>query len=97
MVSNIKFISMNNFKPFKDDDYGSYTSVRQINGRVTKNRIKTIEAFIERYNQDNRYPYGQGYSCGHIHDCCGCLVSTSMSMDVFKESVKIYLQESYNF
>lgn len=88
---------MRNFKLFEDNDFGSYESIREIKGRVTKNRIKIINSFIERYNKDNRYPYGQGYSCGHIHDCCGCLVSTSMKLKASKNTIKIYLKESYNF
>ena len=88
---------MKNFKLFEDNDFGSYKSLRELKGRVTKNRIKIVNSFIERYNNENRYPYGEGYSCGHVHDCCGCLTSTYMTIEATKKTIKIYLKESYNY
>jgi len=79
------------------DDVGSYQRVREIVGRVTDKRLNIIENFIIMFNEENRYPYGQGYSCGHVHDCCGCLSGSYMSFEVTENSIKIYHTENYNY
>ena len=80
-----------------ESDYDRYVSSRTIVGRVTPQRVGRIQSFIDAFNDENRYPYGQGYSCGHTHDCCGCLVSESMSMDVIDNSITIYHNQSFNY
>jgi hypothetical protein len=87
---------MKNFKNISED-YDRYESVRELVGRVTDKRIQAVDSFIMTFNEDNRYPYGQGYSCGHIHDCCGCLSSSYMSFEVTDNSIKIYHTENYNY
>jgi hypothetical protein len=88
---------MKNFKDVKYDDYDCLTKVRVFYGRITPKRVEIISSFIERFNEQNRYPYGQGYSCGHIHDCCGCLVSTYMTIKIGKKKIKIYWNETFNY
>jgi hypothetical protein len=87
---------MRNFKNISED-YDRYESVRELVGRVTDKRIQAIDSFVMAFNEENRYPYGQGYSCGHIHDCCGCLSSSYMSLEVTDNSIKIYHTENYNY
>ena len=88
---------MRNFKPTEKSDYDYYQTSRTIVGRVTPQRVNRIQSFIDGFNEENRYPYGQGYSCGHTHDCCGCLVSERMSMDVSDGSITIYHNQTFNY
>ena len=88
---------MRNFKPIEKSDYDYYQTSRAIVGRVTPQRVNRIQSFIDAFNEENRYPYGQGYSCGHQHDCCGCLISESMSINVTDGSITIYHNQSYNY
>jgi hypothetical protein len=88
---------MRNFKETKDYDYDQHIKERHFVGRVTKNRIETINSFIETFNEQNMYPYGKGYSCGHIHDCCGCLVSNYMTAEIEKNKITIYWKQTYNY
>lgn len=71
--------------------------MRELVGRVTDKRVEAVKRFVEVFNEENMYPYGQGYSCGHVHDCCGCLSSTYMSHEVTENSIKIYYTETYNY
>lgn len=87
---------MRNFKDISED-YDSLRYMREIVGRVTEKRVDAVKRFIEMFNEENRYPYGHGYSCGHVHDCCGCLSSRYMDLEVTENSIKIYHTETYNY
>ena len=88
---------MKNFKDLEYDDYDRLIKVRGLDGRITQKRIDIINSFIERFNDENAYPYGKGYSCGHVHDCCGCLVRKYMDIEISKNKIKIYWIETYNY
>ena len=85
-----------NYQRHKSDHDRLVTS-RTIVGRVTPQRVNRIQSFIDAFNEENRYPYGQGYSCGHEHDCCGCLTSESMLMNVNDGSITIFHNKLYNY
>jgi hypothetical protein len=87
------------------DSYGSYESYRRLSGKITKQRRKAIEKIVRTFNHKWDAPYGvspngYAYRCGHIHDCCGCLVSKGMSVE-FKKLGKSHvavltIYESFN-
>lgn len=78
-------------------DHDRYQRVRELVGRVTEKRVEAVASFVEMFNEENRYPYGEGYSCGCIHDCCGCLSRSYMSFEATDNSIKIYHTETYNY
>lgn len=56
-----------------DGDYpDSRTAARVLIGRVTRRRYYALRRIAR--SLIIRHPYGEGYRCGHEHDCCGCLL-----------------------
>lgn len=72
-----------------------------IKGKTTPLRTKLLESFTSRYNVENEAPYGlspngYAYTCGCLHDCCGCLIRTSMRLDEIKLGYTLTISTSYN-
>jgi hypothetical protein len=68
------------------DSYGCYEAKRKIIGRLTPLRYEVLSKAVRRFNYRHDAPYGispdgYAYRCGHEHDCCGCLISESMSVE----------------
>lgn len=75
---------------------------RVLDGRMTKARYKAIMHHVRKYNYDNRAPYGISangypYRCGCMHDCCGCLIGTSMDAQVSHSKTVLSRGFSFNY
>ena len=93
---------MKNFIETPDCDYDRMIAQREIVGRVTKSRDKSISEYVRRWNKKHEAPYGYSpngydYSCGCEHDCCGCLSGESLSMDVKPNKITITWVQSFNY
>ena len=88
---------MRNFNETDYDDYDRLKQIREFHGRVTPKRLEIINSFVERFNEENRYPYGEGYSCGHIHDCCGCLSRNYMNIETNENKIQINWIQTFNY
>lgn len=79
---------------------------RTITGRLTPKRYKVLNRYARSFNRANSAlygvsPRGYAYTCGCEHDCCGCMISTSMQVDVKTlgkyASVTLSVHESFNY
>lgn len=90
-----------------NSDYDHHEQTRTITGRITKKRYEIIRRYMKHYNERFRAPYGRSergypYTCGHDHDCCGCLCRASMyldfsSIDTFVSKVVLTIDKSFNY
>jgi hypothetical protein len=94
---------MQKFKQM-DGDYGYGYAIyeRTLVGRITPKRWAIVRNYVKRYNHENKYPYGvsrngYAYRCGCSHDCCGCLVRTSMDIIPNAQTISIRLYQSFNY
>ena len=74
-----------NFSSEESGD-GYFEAKRTIIGRLTPFRFKVLKNAVRKFNYNNEAPYGispngYAYRCGCEHDCCGCLVSESMTIE----------------
>jgi len=84
------------------DDLDSVVFTRFLSGRITKKRYEIIKSYCKRYNRINSAPYGvspngYAYCCGCEFDCCGCIISTSITMSAAKDEILLVLQSNYNY
>jgi hypothetical protein len=78
---------------------GYYASTRTIVGRLTPLRFKVLNDAVRRFNYNNEAPYGKSpngyaYRCGCEHDCCGCLIGESASVE-FKSVADNLVQANF--
>lgn len=103
-------MSNQRFRRFVDtsnSDYDHRESTRTITGRLTQKRYDVIRKYMKQYNERFRTPYGRSergypYTCGHDHDCCGCLISGDMQLDFSGlganlSKVVLTINQSYNY
>ena len=79
--------------------YGCYESKREIIGRLTPLRYNILSKAVRKFNYCHDAPYGispngYAYRCGCEHDCCGCLISESMTIE-FKTISDNIVQASF--
>jgi hypothetical protein len=97
-----------NFKPMSNswhllrDDLDSLVLTRFLSGRITKKRFEIIKRYVKTYNHAMSAPYGispngYAYTCGCEYDCCGCLISTSVTMSAAKNEILLVLQSNFNY
>lgn len=72
---------------------------RILTGRLTKARYKIIERYARKHRRSQSDIYGEGFRCGHEHDCCGCLVGEWMSTKYTRhwKGTKVVLRFSQSF
>ena len=73
---------------FSDTEYcdGYHQTERTIIGKLTPLRLQIITGAVDKFNEAHDAPYGVSpngyrYRCGCEHDCCGHLVSESVSYE----------------
>ncbi len=86
-----------NFVPFYQEGQESEVFKGVFIGPLTKKTRKGLESYVRNFNRNWRSPYGEGYSCGHVHDCCGCLVRKYMRIELTNFGAKLYYSEIYNY
>lgn len=98
----------NKFKAI-DGDYDFSLFERVIQGRLTKSRFKIINKVVKKWNYNHEAPYGYSmngypYRCGCEHDCCGCLSSENISVelqsinkDKSEYRISLKLNRTYNY
>jgi len=91
---------------WENGDYDYSVTQRIISGKFNKKRRKLIEQIARHFTYKWSAPYGRsnnGYAltCGHIHDCCGCLTRKGMDVEFKKwgnnHVAILKIRESRNF
>ena len=72
-----------------DSDFDFRSYLREISGRITYKRYKILQRYARKKSWRN--------SCGCEHDCCGCVFSEAMAIEVTHTGFKIYFSQSLNY
>jgi len=80
---------LNKWTLSNDSDFDRTIETRTIYGKMTKKRYKRMMRGIRAYNYAGEAPHGRSesgyrYSCGHDYDCCGCVSSYGISLEIVK-------------
>jgi HD superfamily phosphohydrolase YqeK len=87
-------------------DFDSCVSKRLITGKFTKKRRKLVQRAVRNFNRNWKAPYGfspkgYAYTCGCVHDCCGCLIWKQMNIEFKKwgnnHVAVLTIEEVYNY
>lgn len=78
---------MKNWKKSNESDFDARIAEKTFLGRLTKKRYQLILNFVKRFNHNHSAPYGRSeagyaYRCGCEHDCCGCLTSEYIDIEL---------------
>ena len=95
---------MNNlkFNLSAESDFDCQVLERVFVGKCTPQRKAILNKVANQYNKDNESPYGispngHSYTCGCIHDCCGCLIRSFASVEQTNNGYTLKIHNSYNF
>lgn len=86
-----------------DSDFDREILERHFNKNyMTPKRMQIIESVVARYNKNWHHlygisPNGYPYNCGCSHDCCGCVVSQYLNIEITRTSIVLKRITNYNY
>ena len=86
-----------------DSDFDRAILERHFNKNyMTPKRMQIIESVVAKYNYNMSHPYGISpngypYNCGCSHDCCGCITSQYLKIEITKTSIVLKKITNYNY
>lgn len=94
-------VNLDRFKLLKSE-LDTVIELREVNGKVTRERYYLIKHIVRKFNNYNSAPYGVSpngyrYTCGCIHDCCGCIVRRYATVAIHSEGFLVSIITTYNY